>query len=254
MESPYANHQFTHLTNCTVWGGGRDSLFIDAGVTDTTIDRFVGGFFARRGIYHRGGNVKFLNCHPYCSVAAGAGTVCFYQDTGNLTQILGGQYESANIGIQLENVSDCLVRGANFYHYSGSPLTGCVLAHNSARVSVTDCQTYPVAGAAPNQGIVFNVVNGGVIAQNQLHGYQVGVKVDGGSTNITVADNVILGSSFTSIWVTNATRSTIHDNMVDTNSITEAAPSNYNIFHDNQLNGVTLTVVGANSAARNNMP
>lgn len=255
LETPYGGNQFQHLTNCSIWTPGRDGLFVDTGVTDTTIDRLVVYSYGRYGIYNRGGAVRFLCCHPYAQTY-GASKVSFYQDTGGLTEIIGGQYEGGNINIQITGVSNVGISGASLYDYAGStPLSQIYVAGSSARVKVSGVQ-FTTLGT-PATGVTFNNAAGCCLVDSTLNGCATGVLLQGGSTSINVAGNILNGSTFRGVTVTNGSRCTFSNNHITagpSGGITEVAPSNFNIFNDNQLNGTTLTVVGASSVQHNNMP
>jgi hypothetical protein len=251
VENTGSSSQFQHLTNCSVWSPGRDGLYIDTTISDTTVDRLVVGFYTRRGIYARGGNCKFVSCHAF-SAAMVAGTASFFQDAGSLTEIIGGQYESGDTNIVISGASDCSITGASVYHFSGTPTVGIRIL-NTPRAKIVGCQSF-ISSGTPNVGIQLQNATEAVVANNTLHNYQTGIQVSNTTSKFVLASNMVTGCTFSSVWIVDGNHGIVHNNIIDTNNITEAAPSNYNMFHDNQLNGRTCTVIGANSLQHNNIP
>lgn len=248
VENTFSGTQFMHLANFRVYSPGRDGLFIDSGITDTTIDRFVCYNYTRYGIYNKGSGIRFLECHPYAQSFV-AGKISYFQDAGGNTTIIGGQYEGGDFNIEFSGITGASVIGATLLDYAASSATAQIYALNSNDILVDG--VYFSSAGTPVNCINFSTVVGGEISNCRLiNPGQVGINVQQTSTSVVVHDNYVSGATFSNIQLfTACTNNVIHDNTLagSAGGIMERTTSDFNDIHDNTFNGTTLSWNGLNS-------
>jgi hypothetical protein len=213
--------------------------------------------FSTYGMYIQGGNLKFVDCHPFTFLSGG-----MYCNGARGIQIIGGEYESNNqAGITFYDSTRCSVLQASFYD-SPNPTTPPrhILANGgSTFIEIGSCEFHNGGVSVPGAGIEIAVASSLNIHHNKFTdtGLAHAVLCDAGDTisYVTITENLIdiAGGYSSAIAMGSATNCYVAGNRImSQSSINEYAngDADYNVYIGNDVTafgGGGIKTVGANS-------
>jgi hypothetical protein len=223
-----------------------DNLVITTNVTDSEYHRVISAGDAsftttRHGFNNSGSTQKFVDCHAY--FCAGDG---FHQTTGNVTQIIGGEWETNagnNIYFDSGSSNFCII-GATIY---GSAASKDIAVLSSDYGAIIGCACESVTS---DKNIGFYGCSRIQISDSTIKGATLaGIEIDSGCQRIDIHDNNIEMDLLLA-----GTYCFVHDNVMTTSNITEQTGANNNKIHDNLIYtaGKTITKVGASTLISRN--